>query len=136
MLPFTPQVDHINIQHDAGSAEGYCVNGNAEQIPNWLQGRHGIYDAIILEKLHRFSKLAFLNNLNVEESLRGNGIGSSLLDDFLSEAFDKGANAIVLLADEGESQVDGFDLVAWYEGRGFVAVYETPSGPLMILYAE
>lgn len=117
-----------------GSASGYAVDTDQEQLPNWLSVRHHIDDPNLLSDLRsRFGRIAFLNNINVAEGFRGKGVGSGLLDRFIDEACDDGAEAILLLADAGETQREGFSLVAWYESRDFIVLTHTPGGPLMLL---
>lgn len=124
---------YIQLGNHEASAEGYVVAGAAEQVRNWLEQRHFIFDAGISAKLGAFSALAFLNNINVDESLRGEGYGTHLLTTFINLAASHRARAIVLLADTAESQAPGFDLVEWYQSRDFETVLQTESGPLMIL---
>lgn len=126
-------MDHaIEISADGGDVGGYITPGSAEQVQNWLQNRHGIYDQNILARLQSIPILAFLNNINVEEDKRGQGVGNELLDVFLSRATFLHAAAIVLIADTAESQAEGFDLIKWYEGRGFETILDTDIGPLMV----
>lgn len=122
----------VEISSEGGDVGGYVTSGSAEQVQNWLQNRHGIYDQNILTRLRSISILAFLNNINVEEDMRGQGVGNELLDEFLSRATFHHAAAIILIADTAESQTEGFDLIKWYEGRGFEIILDTDIGPLMI----
>lgn len=125
-------IQPIDIVMENGTAEGYAAPGHAEQVPNWLQERHAIFDENILNRLKSYAVIAFLNNINVNEESRGQGVGNDILEQFLDCAQGAQAQAVVLLADTSETQNPGFDLVKWYEGWGFKTLMETPSGPLML----
>ena len=83
--------------------------------------------------------VAILKNMNVDESNRGQGIGSSLLSDFEDEAIDKRAWSILLIADHGEIQTDGFyethpgGLASWYQSYGFKTIGDAGGNPVMIM---
>lgn len=117
-----------------GRAEGYAVDSDAEQLVNWLRHRHGVTDPECVADLRtRFGRIAFLNNLNVDEASRGLGHGTRLLNDFIEAAGAVGAETVLLLADAFETQADGFDLVTWYRRHGFEVLRETGCGPVMAL---
>jgi hypothetical protein len=61
---------------------------------------------------------------------------TDLLDRFITEAKDELAEAILLIADIGEVQNEGFNLTRWYERHDFVQVLKTGAGPLMVYPAE
>ncbi len=130
-----PRLHMIEVSDDDYDMEGYVCDTGEEQVDNWLSYRHHINDPKLLDMIQtRFKRVAFLNNLNVAEHARGNGHGNYLLEDFLSEATDQGAEACLLIADINETQNEGFDLVKWYEGYGFKIIHPgTGSGPLMMV---
>jgi len=124
----------IMIEHDHGSAEGYVTDTNSEQFINWFNNRHKIYDQTMIDKFKdKYKSVAFLNNMNVDEDSRGNGYGSEILEDFISDASMHYPDAIILIADTEESQNDGFDLVKFYEGYDFEIVKRYSFGILMIM---
>lgn len=123
----------IEVSDDSYSLEGYVTETGEEQIDNWLSYRHHIDDPTIVEMIReRFSKIAFLNHISVEEDARGKGMGNQLLSEFLTDAYDFGAEAVFLVADTAENQQHGFDLLTWYEDWGFSVIHETGGGPLMM----
>lgn len=123
----------IEIDEEFGSAEGYVVAAAAEQVPNWLE-RNSIKDDELVQWIQsNFLRVGFLNNINVEEEERGQQHGNEMLEDFLAEAENAGAEAIFLICDKFENQNEGFDLQRWYEKWGFRALRDTPEGPLMML---
>ena len=124
-------IRHIEFDFDDGSVQGYVVETSAEQVTNWLE-KHGTNDSKVELKIKEFDKVAFLNNINVDEEARGQGIGQDLLESFESEAKASGADIVVLISDVNESQVIGFDLTLWYKKNGFEILSNTTSGPLMI----
>lgn len=132
---FENQQPHmIEVSDDQYSMEGYVTDTGSEQIDNWLSYRHHINDKNLVEMIRtRFKKIAFLNNINVEEDARGEGHGNYLMESFIEEATDHNAEAIILLADIAEDQQEGFDLVKWYEGWGFKIIHQSSGGPLMMM---
>lgn len=132
----SPMIIDIDDEDNRGNATGYIIDSDKEQLPNWLE-KYGIYDSNLTDNIREeYTTIAFLNNINVYDDYQGQGIGSNLLEEFLSEAINRGAEAIVLVADINESQQDGFDLVGWYSNNGFEKIVDTPSGPVMLLKAE
>lgn len=107
----------IEIVLEEGSASGYVVKTEEEQVENWFI-RHKI-DGTAFKKAFEGKTLAFLNNMYVEEDERGNGVGTDLLSQFIDTASLSGADAIVLICDDDESQAEGFNLRDWYEDWEF-----------------
>jgi ribosomal protein S18 acetylase RimI-like enzyme len=124
----------IDYSINEGSVEGYVVDSGEEQLDNWLSYRHHINEPELVEQLKEtYSRIAFLNNINVEEEYQGQGFGAHLLETFISESDAYGAEAILLIADTEESQRNDFYLVKWYESWGFKVLHATShGGPLMI----
>ena len=122
----------IEFDFDGGTVEGYSVESSAVQLPNWMS-RYGIHNDSLVEDIRiKYPKIAMLNNINVEEESRGEGMGNDLLESFESEAFSHGAKAVLLIADIGESQNEGFNLVSWYSKMGYQKIIDSVSGPLMV----
>ena len=78
--------------------------------------------------------MGVLRNLYVDEDYRDQGHGNELLEEFMIEAAESGAEAVLLIADDAES--NSFNLIEWYEGYGFEIITKTGSGPLMIFDFE
>lgn len=116
---------------DEGCIEGYITKPKQEeQLENYLK-KHG-YDEYVSFIKEKYENLAILTNLYIEENHRGNGFGSFLVHDFIYKAKRNGADAILLVADTGES--NDFDLVEWYENYGFeIVAGEIDHYPLMTL---
>lgn len=125
----------IDISEDCGSLFGYVVSCSESNVGNYLD-KHTEHADEIVRKLRSIGdgvKVALLCNMHVESDSRGNGVGSQLMNDFISQAFDAGASVFLLISDSQEIQDDGFDLKSWYESFGFVAVLEAGAGPLMAM---
>lgn len=75
-------------------------------------------------------RISIAKNLWVEDDYRGKGVGMNLMKNFLRGC--KGP--VVLIADTGEVQRPGFDLVSWYKKLGFIVFWNHPETPLMIRY--
>ena len=122
-----PQV--VDIDHEFGSASG-VIHNELENIVNWAE-KERLDDAAknAIEQLKL--PVVILKNINVDEGSRGQGAGTSLMNRFMDEVAD--ASAIVLIADLGESQSEGFDLKEWYEDYGFETVGYSAEDPVMVL---
>ena len=123
----------IDLSLEGGSLFGYVVDADLPNIGNYLE-QHTDDAALISESLKSHGeRVALLRNMSVDEDARGQGIGTQLVSDFLAEADRLGATAYLLVCDLGETQAPGFDLKAWYESFGFVAVDEVCDGVLMAM---
>jgi ribosomal protein S18 acetylase RimI-like enzyme len=121
----------IQIDVEGGALYG-VIHHDPRRVMNWASK----------ERLDADSKgalaslelpVAILKNVNVEPEFRGEGIGSSLMDQFFVEADIGDAVSFVLIADTSEQQDGGFDLVRWYEGYGFEVVGRSGGDPVMVL---
>ena len=116
----------IDISQGDGSVVFGVVHNNPENIKTWLI-KNGIHQEISLPL-----PIAFLNNINVEEEDRGQGIGTELLYDFEAEASFHGAKTILLLAGLDEEQIQGFNLEQWYLNNDYEVLTRDGDGnPLM-----
>lgn len=83
-------------------------------------------------------KVSLIETISVESSSRGSGLGSKLLEGFISFSIHNHVDYIVLVADVLEE--NNFDLVNWYSRFGFkVERYWDYSGyelPIMILHLK
>jgi GNAT superfamily N-acetyltransferase len=128
------QAHYIDISEDGCAVEGYVVETAAEQLENWLSQRHRLdLPGFASEMRSRYTTIAFLNNINVDDDARGQGLGNQMMEGFIDEASQHGAEAIILMADLAEQQEDGFDLVRWYQGWGFTIIPTSSNDPLMIM---
>ena len=119
----------VDIDHEFGSASG-VIHNELENIMNWVE-KERLDDAAknAIEQLKL--PVVILKNINIDEESRSQGAGSSLMNRFMDEVTD--ASAIVLIADLGESQAEGFDLKKWYEDYGFETVGYSAEDPVMVL---
>ena len=120
---FLKEAQEISIDVDGATIDG-VIHNNADRLMNWAN-KEGVSEEVI-QNLEL--PVAIMKNAFVPEEDRGQGIGSQLVEDFISEA--KGAKSIILIADLGQSQAEGFNLVKWYEGYGFEQVGETGDDPV------
>lgn len=109
-----------------GSLSGYIVDASQPNLENYLSVHTNLSRAIMLHLRHRGERVALLANLYVEEACRGQGHGGELVDRFCQEAEAGGATAYLLICDEAETQLDGFELCQWYEAFGFARCSRPP----------
>jgi hypothetical protein len=126
------KMDTINLDCGNGTASGYVVGGNEEQLGNYLSDNTDVYAEIADWVRDNCEEIAILKNINVDYSARGKGVGVMLLTDFLNEAIE--AQAIFLIADTMET--NQFDLVDWYKKNDFVQVAEGCCGPVLCYPSE
>lgn len=74
-----------------------------------------------------------IKNINIEEEFRGKGFGNKILNYFMDLCIDNDVKNIILIADMDENQIEGFDLVKWYESKGFEVIEYIHNNPVMIL---
>lgn len=124
----------INIdQYDPknrGFLDGYVTDTDSERLSNFL------LDYIENEKIvsnlrKKYNTIGIIKNFHVDDNHRGKGIGNKLISKAIDQAYDNGAEAIILVADMEES--NKFNIQEWYEQYGFEKITNTITGPLMIL---
>lgn len=126
----------INQEDDNGSLEGYVVDTAQPQLKNYLTAQ-GADSDLIDSIANKFSRIAIIRNIWVDDDYRNSGIGSSLLESAINEAFAAGAEAIVLVADLNEDNEQlGKSPDAWYQGWGFKTIGKAGNDPIMLLVAE
>jgi len=126
----TSDIKSISNDVDGGSLEGYVVDTSEPQLKNYLQSQHASND--IADMLaNKYSRIGIIRNLYVDEDSRGQGIGNDLIGSAIDDAFNNGAEAIVLVSDTGEE--NQFDLTKWYEGFGFEVIGDAAGDPIMLL---
>lgn len=121
----------IEVHTENGSAFGYVVSTSESNILNYLSQHTDLAKQINNILAKRFDRVALLRNMYVDEDARGCGEGSDLVMQFMSEAELHGAQMIMLVSDAEEEQLEGFDLVTFYEGFDFYPSITTSSGMLM-----
>ena len=107
---------NINQYDDHGELIGYVVDTTAPEITNYLTSQCADKRTIMAIK-DKYSKIAIIRNLYVNEDNRNEGIGSRLVSDAIDEAVANDAEAILLVADKREDNI--INLVQWYENFGF-----------------
>ena len=120
----------INQYNDGGSLEGYVVNTNQPQLTNYLKGQ-GAPDQLINQLINEFTTIGIIRNMYIDDKMRGQGHGSDLMDNAIDDAFNEGAEAIVLVADIHEE--NSVNLVDWYKNYGFEVIGNTHNDPIMLL---
>ena len=121
-----------------GSAtiDAYAVDAHAEQLPNWMSSERfppKLQRLVLQSVLEMGGDILIIKGMAVDEEVRGQGHGGALLDAVLAESE---AQAGFLIADLHESQQDGFDVVRFYESRGFVSVTRTENGDVFMVWPE
>jgi GNAT superfamily N-acetyltransferase len=113
-----------------GSVEGVLLESN-EELYNALDIQKILFEDDLRQILSEHLPIAFLKNMYVEDDFRNQGYGNQLVDMFINESSDLGANAIILESDEGED--NDFVLTKWYESFGFEKLESKDINPIMIL---
>ena len=126
----TESVISINQSNEGGSLEGYVVPTDKPQLTNYLTSQ-GASHQLIQQLSQQFSIIGIIRNMYIDDDMRGQGYGSDLMDNAIDDAFNNGAEAIVLVADTHEE--NEIDLVKWYENYGFVVVGDASGDPVMLL---
>lgn len=110
----------IDINHEShnelrGSVYGY-VTSNYSNGLRYISSKCSKYEInAFLDTLP--PTYAVLKSMKVDESGRGCGVGTKMLDNFIEDSAYHGAKAIYLIADTLESNY--FDIVEWYTSYGF-----------------
>lgn len=121
--------NEIVVDDNYGAAEGYETSTDSVQLENWLR-KNGAHSKELVQYIkENHETVAFLNNINIDESNQGKGRGKSLMNNWLNEV---DASIILLIADKHETQKANFNIVRFYESFGFEIKKNTTSGPLMI----
>lgn len=123
----------IEINVDGGSLSGYVVDAGEVNLGNYLDDHTPLADQIMEALREQREVVALLRNLEVDEEVRGQGIGTAMVEQFFEEAERLGATSLLLISDEQESQADGFELSRWYESFGFEPALATEQGPIMVM---
>lgn len=99
---------------EAGAIDGYVSDQISEQLAKRCE-RWGIDVSLVKNK--GIKKFAILDSLYVNENKRNLGIGTALLERFITDCQNEGVDVILLEADTEED--NAFDLVEWYKKFGF-----------------
>ena len=118
---------------DGGSIQG-IIHYDNEYIYNWFYKRN-INPNEYKEYLNN-KTVAFLNNINVDDSERGKGYGFQLYDMFEDFCIENEADIIILESDSPEEQSEGFILDEWYLKLGFEIIGNESGNNIMIKYLE
>ena len=121
---------NLDEELEEGNVYGYVTNAEMDvQLKNYLEKQE--VSGAIGTIQNQYEMVAILTNMYIEEDYRGQGIGTMLMENFISKASSKGADAVILIADTGER--NEFGLVEWYENYGFNVIYgDKHSFPLML----
>ena len=124
-------IEHTLEEEDyIGSVSGVFLESN-EELENALNRQKILFEDSLRQILSEHLPLAFLKSMYVEDDFRNQGYGTQLVDMFINESSDLGANAIILESDEGES--NDFALTSWYESFGFEKLESEDANSTMIL---
>lgn len=113
---------------DAGFEGLLCDPGHMERVCNYMESKNLMHH--LKENPCTSDSVGILKNIWVEEEERGSGVGTFLLDEFIDLAIEREMDVLYLIADTLES--NDFDLVSWYEKKGFERLTEGEC-PLMRL---
>lgn len=123
----------IDQEHDNGSLEGYVVDATLPQLQNYLSAQ-GAEQSVINDLLKKYKRIGVLRNLYVDEDHRNTGIGTSLVDSAINDAFKYGADVVLLVADSNEDNSQlGRSLEDWYKTWGFTTIGLAGRDPIMVL---
>lgn len=123
-----PKPEVIEIDYDEGSVFG-VVHFDRKHLKNWevKERVQPDFDTIDDEDLF---PIGILKNINVDQEHQGQGFGIDLVENFLTEC--SHCSYVVLIADLGELQREGFNLIEWYKQFGFTIWGESSGNPVMI----
>lgn len=121
--------------NDVGSVQG-IIHQERQNLLNWLELEkvdNVTYQIIKKIPDNKLLPVAILKNINIYDEYKNQGFGNEGMNQFLDEAI--GVSIIILIADMGENQSKGFDLVKWYEKFGFKVIGNSAVSdyPVMIL---
>jgi predicted N-acetyltransferase YhbS len=115
----------LRVNYDFGNAFGLLDNGRLDLVTDYLseiQFSESQIDDVRVQ-LHSMTAgrpVALLIEIEVEDSLQGNGHGREILTGFIRQSKDAGAKAIFLVCDLDRFQRPGFKLSDFYRKSGFV----------------
>lgn len=121
---------------EAGGRINGCVlelASGGRTVAEYLHWHTPQADAVATWLAERGSPVGLLYMVEVEDEFRGQGLGNSLLAQFLERAKACGASEVLLLSDGEEEQLEGFELAAWYERHGFEAVHQSASSGCILM---
>ena len=133
--PQTTPFEHreIRIITPFGSAEGYIVDTRAPELAQWISSQLRTRKVLATDLLATiqtiYTKIAILENLYVDDQHRNERYGTTLFHQFAQNVYEDQAQAILLVADNGNQ--NNFTLFDWYQKLGFKTLAPTTSGPLM-----
>lgn len=130
VLPSIRMIDQIV---DGGSLDGYVVDTDKEQLSNYLESQ-GANPEIAKKLAKRYNRIGIIKNMWVDEEERNQGLGTDLVSNAIDDAYLNGAEAVLLVSDEGES--NEFNLTKWYQGFGFKKIGMAGSDPVMLLHKQ
>lgn len=120
----------INQSNEGGSLEGYVVDTDKPQLTNYLKSQ-GADESLIKQLIEQFTTIGIVRNMYIDDEMRGQGYGSDLMNNAIDDAFNEGAEAIVLVADIHEE--NAINLVNWYKNYGFEVIGDAHGDPVMLL---
>jgi GNAT superfamily N-acetyltransferase len=123
-----PQPEVIEIDYDEGSVFG-VIHFDREHLKNW-EAKERVqpsFDTIPDDELF---PIGILKNINVDEEYQGQGFGVDLMENFMTEC--SHCQYVIFIADLGEEQRKGFNLIDWYKQFGFTIWGESSGNPVMI----
>jgi GNAT superfamily N-acetyltransferase len=118
----------IKIGNETSFALGNTIDTNSEDLVEWFEDM-GLDEDIIPGEIN--GVVAILFKVEVAREDRGLGKGGLLLEAFCREARNRGATAVLLEANTGIEQQNGFDLVEWYESNGFEIIIDREDPVMM-----
>ena len=116
------------LENSTGAVEGLmCEPSEHHRVANYLeeQGYADIWERVA----GQHNRIAVLKNVWIEEDSKGLGLGGELVEWFMMEAENRRMEAVYLVADTLTD--NSFNLIQWYESRGFVNITDKTECPLM-----
>lgn len=114
-----------------GECQGIVTNTDTFDFSNYSFTDHWSNCTDELNK--RFKRVLLIDVIRIKKEFRGMGYGKELIDIFINKSKELGSEAVILVADVLEPNV--FDLVEWYEKRGF-KLYKGRGQALPIMIKE
>lgn len=126
----------LRIKNMYGSISGIAVFNHHEMHQIGHQISLGPYsqEALLGDALcvveDNFTSVGYVSNIRIEPEHRGEGHGSKLFNDFFERHL-KQTEVDLLVALTDHPQIVGFDLLAFYQRRGFEVVFSEGGEVLM-----
>jgi ribosomal protein S18 acetylase RimI-like enzyme len=107
--------ESISYEIFIGEYQGIVTNTDTVDFYNYSHIDY--WDNCINELGKKYKRVSLIDVIKIKKEFRGMGYGKKLIDIMISKSKEFGSEAIILMVDVLEPNT--FDLVDWYEKKGF-----------------